>query len=263
MNPSQSAAAPVNAGRLAGRKAIVTGAASGIGLATARLFIAQGAQVAMVDRNGAALQPLAGELGPAAYAFEADVADEAAVQRAVVAAGDAMGGIDGIVNNAGISQAREFAQVLTEQWRATLDVNLSGPYYVCKAALPFLQAAGRATIVNIASGVALRPVPGTTAYAASKAGLIGFGKALAVDLAPLDIRVNTVCPGIVESPMIRGRIERSADPEAERQRLFERRLIKRFGQPDELAQAILFLTSHESSYVTGSVFAIDGGGTMH
>lgn len=250
-------------GRLAGRRVVITGAASGIGLATARLFIAEGAQVSLIDRNEAALAQVAMNLAAVAGWWVADVANEAQVSHAVEGAGAAMGGIDGVVNAAGISRTKPFEQVQSEDWRATLSVNLDGPYFVCKAALAFLVRAGRGTIVNIASGVALRPIPGCAAYAASKAGLIGFGKALAVDLAPRGIRVNTVCPGIVETPMIRARIENAADPEDEKRRLFERRLIKRFGQPEEIAQAVLFLTADECSYVSASVFAIDGGGTMH
>jgi len=206
-----------------------------------------------------AAQPLEG----AARAFVADVADQAQVQSAVVRAAEFMGGIDGVVNGAGVSMQAEFAKVTLADWNATFGVNLNGPFFVCQAALPFLVAAGQATIVNISSGVALRPIMHSCAYAASKGGLIAFGKALAVDLAPANIRVNTVCPGIVETPMIRRRIDRAPDSQGELNRLFERRLLKRFGLPEEIAHAVLFLTANDCAYATGSVFAIDGGGTMY
>lgn len=249
--------------RLAGRRILVTGAASGIGLAACRLFVAEGARVAMLDRDGDRLAEGAAALGAAAFAFQADVADEEATTQAVQQAAQRLGGLDGVVNAAGISRRIPFERQQSAEWLQILAVNLNGPFHVCKAALPFLREAGPATIVNIASGVALRPIAECTAYAASKGGLVAFGKALAVDLAPLDIRVNTVCPGIVETPMIRRSIAQSADPEAETRRLFERRLLKRFGRPEEIAQAILFLTASDCAYVTGSVFAIDGGGTLH
>ena len=250
-------------GRVAGRRILVTGAASGIGLATCRLLLEEGASVAMLDRDATGLQAAAAELDNAGGAFTVDVAEQAQVQSAVTAAAAFMGGIDGVVNGAGIARRGDFAEVLTSDWLATLGVNLNGPFFVCQAALPFLREAGAGTIVNIASGVALRPIAGSTAYAASKGGLIAFGKALAVELAPMNIRVNTVCPGIVETPMIRRRIEGAPDPQAEAHRLFERRLLKRFGQPEEIAHAILFLTADDCAYVTASVFAIDGGGTMY
>lgn len=249
-----------NRKRLAGRRIIITGAASGIGLATTKLFVQEGARVAMVDVEPKGLAREAAAIGSAVHAFSADVGDEAQVRRAVDEAAAAMGGIDGIVNAAGISRAQPFADVRKADWTETLRVNLDGPFHVCSAALPHLRG-GASTIVNIASGVALRPIPKSTAYAASKAGLIGFGKALAVDLADQGVRVNTVCPGIIDTPMIHRRMD-GEDPDAVK-RLFDRRLLKRLGRPEEIAHAILFLTAEDCAYVSGSVFAIDGGGAMY
>lgn len=252
-----------NQGQLGGRRILVTGAASGIGLATCQLFVQEGATVCMLDRNAAGLEAARQQLGEQVHARAADVADEAQLRAAVATLADAAGGLDGIVNAAGISRRIPFESMTSADWAQILAVNLTGAFNVCSAALPFLRRAPAGTIVNLASGVALRPIPDCTAYAASKGGLIAFGKALAVELAPHGIRVNTICPGIVETPMIRASITKSADPQAEERRLFERRLLKRFGQPAELAHAALFLTSHNCAYATGSVFAIDGGGTMH
>lgn len=249
--------------RLTGRRVLVTGAASGIGLAIGRLFVQEGAHVAMLDREAGLLRQVVEGIGPRAVALNVDVTQRDEVAKAVDRAVHVLGGLDGVVNSAGVSRRQAFALIDVESWRHTLSVNLDGPFHVCQTALPYLIEAGSATVVNIASGVALRPIADCAAYAASKGGLIALGKALAVGFASHGIRVNTVCPGIVETPMIRRSIEAYDDPEAATQRLLERRLLKRFGRPEEIAQAALFLTADDCAYATGSVFAIDGGGTLH
>lgn len=250
-------------GRLAGRRLLVTGAASGIGRAIAHLFVEEGARVALLDREAHALHQAADGLGAPALALSADVACRDEVAQAVQHAALVLGGLDGVVNAAGVSRRQAFGAIDADSWRQTLAVNLDGPFHVCQAALPYLVAAGAATVVNIASGVALRPVADCAAYAASKGGLVALGKALAVELAPQGIRVNTVCPGTVETPMVRRGIAAYADRAAATQRLLQRRLIQRFGRPEEIAHAVLFLTAHDCAYATGSVFAIDGGGSLH
>jgi NAD(P)-dependent dehydrogenase (short-subunit alcohol dehydrogenase family) len=142
-------------------------------------------------------------------------------------------------------------------------VDLTGPMLVCHAAVPAMKHAGRGTIVNIASGAALRPLEHRTAYCTAKAGLVMFGKALALDLAPHGIRVNAICPGIIDTPMFRSSWEGNPDPQAELARILDRYVIKRPGQPDEIAHAALFLTGDESSFVTGVALAVDGGRTFH
>jgi NAD(P)-dependent dehydrogenase (short-subunit alcohol dehydrogenase family) len=246
--------------RLAGRRVLVTGAASGIGLAIARLFRSEGAAVAMLDRDQARLKEAAAD---DAVALVCDVADERQVQDAVGRAAAGLGGLDGVVNSAGIDLMRPFEQMTAEEWRRVLAVDLTGPMLVCQAALPAMKRAGRGTIVNIASGAALRPLEQRTAYCAAKAGLVMFGKTLAVDLAPYQIRVNAICPGIIDTPLFRSSWEGAADPEAELARILDRYVIKRPGQPDEIAQAALYLTSDESSFVTGAALAVDGGRTFH
>jgi NAD(P)-dependent dehydrogenase (short-subunit alcohol dehydrogenase family) len=144
-----------------------------------------------------------------------------------------------------------------------LAVNLTGPCLVCQAALPALRAAGRGTIVNIASAAALRPLGQRTAYCAAKAGLVMFGKALAMDLAPYDIRVNSVCPGIIDTPLFRASFEGAENPVEELARILDRYVIKRAGQPDDIAEAALYLTSDASAFVTGSSLAVDGGRSFH
>lgn len=246
--------------RLAGRRVLVTGAASGIGLATARLFQREGARVAMLDRDGAALTKAAED---GAAALVCDVAEEGQVRAAVAQAAAALGGLDGVVNSAGIDLMRPFEQMTAAEWARVMAVDLTGPMLVCHAALPALRQAGRGTIVNIASGAALRPLEHRTAYCAAKAGLVMFGKTLAVDLAADRIRVNAICPGIIDTPLFRSSWAGAADPEAELARILERYVIRRPGEPEEIAQAALYLTSDESSFVTGAALAVDGGRTFH
>jgi NAD(P)-dependent dehydrogenase (short-subunit alcohol dehydrogenase family) len=243
--------------RLAGRRVLITGAASGIGRATAELFAQEGAALALVDRHAAG-----GEAG-GHVTLTADVADESAVRRVVAEAVSALGGLDGVVNSAGVDLLSPLGDTGPADWAHVLAVNLTGPYLVCRAALPALRAAGGGTIVNVASGAALRPLPNRTAYCASKAGLVMFGKSLAIEAAADNVRVNAVCPGIVDTPMFRASVERAADPEAELERIKDRYVIRRVAEPIEIARAVLYLTSAESSFVTGAALAVDGGRTFH
>src|SRR5215831_20595755 len=163
-----------------------------------------------------------------------------------------MGGIDGVVNAAGIVMRGSVLEVGIAEWRRVIDVNLTGIYIVVRSCLPWLTKATGATIVNIASGQGLLPnTPGMTAYGASKGGVVNLTRALAAELAPA-IRVNSVCPGIVDTPMTAG-FPREAD----------RYALNRIADPLEIAQAILFLTAEESSFVTGAALAVDGGRTFH
>jgi NAD(P)-dependent dehydrogenase (short-subunit alcohol dehydrogenase family) len=249
--------------RLKDRRVIVTGAASGIGYGIAEMFIKEGARVGLIDRDQGRLDAAAGRLGDKAVAAVADVADEASVRQAVDALAAALGGIDGVVNSAGIDLLKPFAQTSAAEWNAVMAVNVNGPFHICQAALPHMQRAGSGTIVNIASGAGLRPLEHRTAYCASKAALMMFGKTLAWDLAGDNIRVNTICPGIIETPLFRTSFETHPDPEAELSRIKERYLIRRVGTPAEIAYAALYLTSDESTYTTGTAMAVDGGRTFH
>jgi NAD(P)-dependent dehydrogenase (short-subunit alcohol dehydrogenase family) len=237
-------------GRLQGRRILITGAASGIGRKTAELFASEGAALALLDRNREGLAEVARETR--GLALEADVSKEPSVARAVEQSAAAMGGIDGVVNAAGIVIHGSVLDVGVEDWQRVLDVNLTGTYTVVRCCLPWLKKAPFATIVNIASGQGLLPnTPNMTAYAASKGGVVNLTRALAAELAP-SIRVNSVCPGMVDTPMTAG-LQRETD----------RYAMKRIAEPLEIAQAILFLTSAESSFVSGSALAVDGGRTFH
>ena len=237
-------------GRLDGRHILITGAASGIGRRTAELFAAEGAALALLDLNPEGLVQVARETG--GLAVEADVTQEASIARAVEQGAAAMGGIDGVVNAAGIVIHGSVLDVGVADWQRVLDVNLTGTYIVVRCCLPWLTKVPFATIVNIASGQGLVPnTPNMTAYAASKGGVVNLTRALAAELAP-SIRVNNVCPGMVDTPMTAG-LERNVN----------RYALKRIADPLEIANAILFLTGTESSFVTGAALAVDGGRTFH
>ncbi len=239
-------------GKLKGRRIVVTGAASGMGLSIARLFAEEGSGLALLDRNEAGVRALAGELGAAGYAC--DVADRSAVDTVVAKAGEALGGIDGVINAAGILVTKLFDDLEPESWDQMIAVNLTGPYNIVRAALPMLRAATRATIVNIASVSALMPMAGTAGYSASKAGLAMFTKCLGLDLGP-SIRANTICPGVIKTEMTRYLWE---NPEHVA-RATERVALKRLGVPEDVARAALFFSTEESGFTTGTEFPVDGG----
>ncbi len=249
--------------RMNGRRVLVTGGASGIGLATARRFIAEGARVALLDRDEKGLASASKELGDKVWTVRADVTSESEVGTVVKGAADALGGLDGLVNAAGISIWRNFADLTFEEWRRILSINLDGPFLVTHAALPALKAAGGATVVNIASGAGLQPRANFSAYCSSKAGLVLFTKAIAMDLAADKIRVNAVCPGIVMTPLVERNLALHADRDAAIERYVSRNLMRRFGTAGEVADAVLFLSGSESAFITGSALSLDGGSVFH
>ena len=240
---------------------LVTGAAAGIGLACTRRFLAEGARVAMVDRDAERLAGARDSLVPSdrAFAIALDVSDGAAVREGVGEAARRMEGLDGIVNNAGVDLHRPFAEVGSADWNAVMAVNLIGAMEVCRAALDPLAASGRGAIVNIASAAGLRPVPGRVAYCASKAALIMATKALALELAERGIRANAVCPGAVESDLFRASLGDALTVEDIKARYAQRRI----GDAAEIAAAVAFLLSDDASFVTGSALAVDGGRAFH
>ena len=242
-------------GRLAGRRILVTGAGSGIGRAIAVLFVLAGAQVAALDRQWPEKSS-----GPSApyLACEADITSPEAVERAVAQAVDRLGGIDGVVNAAGIANTDWAETVTLEDWKRVIDVNLTGTFNVCRACLPHLRAAGAGTIVNLSSGQGLQPFKQRSAYAASKAGVIAFSKCIAMEWAPV-VRVNTICPGAVDTPMVRA----GYSTETLREQVGPRYALERIGEPHEIALAALYLSCAESSFVTGIVLAVDGGRSYH
>jgi NAD(P)-dependent dehydrogenase (short-subunit alcohol dehydrogenase family) len=242
--------------RLTGRKILITGAASGIGQAVADRFCAEGAQTVLLDRSARELAEVAGRND--AGVLVVDLLDVGGLSDAASQAAEMMVGLDGLVNCAGVQVKSLIDDVTTAEWNTVLGVNLVAPYFLCQAVVPYLRQAAQASIVNVASGTALVPTaPGSTAYAASKGGLVSFTRALALELAPR-IRVNVVCPGMTQTPMVSKVFSESgSSPNLD---LYP---LRRAADPTEIAAGILFLTSAEASYVTGTVLAIDGGRTFH
>jgi NAD(P)-dependent dehydrogenase (short-subunit alcohol dehydrogenase family) len=239
--------------RLDGRKILITGGASGIGRATCELFAREGASVVVLDRDTTRVT--------GAQAIACDVSDATNVARAIQQAAQALNGLDGLVNAAGVFFNKALMETTAEVWDTTIAVNLTGTFLCVKAAVPFLREAAQASVVNIASGVGLLPTGGgSTAYVASKGGVIALTRALAAELAPT-IRVNAICPGAVETPMTDGTLRDAAG--AVIPAIVNRYALGRPAAPEEIAAAILFLTAHESSFVTGVSLAVDGGRTFH
>lgn len=250
-------------GKHAAPRFVITGGASGIGLAVARLAIQRGARAALLDLDPAALSAAAESLQGAALPLVCDVTDAQAVKAAVEAAADWLGGIDAVVNSAGIDLLAPLEQTDDAGWARMLAVNLTGPMLVCRAAMPHLRRAGGGTIVNVSSGAGLAPLLNRTAYCATKAGVIMFGKALAIEAAADGVRVNAVCPGAVDTPLFRTSYENSADPDRDLDAIRQRYALKRVAAPEEIAEAVLYLSGPASSYVTGTALAVDGGRTFH
>ena len=236
---------------LRGRVALVTGAARGIGAATARAFTAAGARVALLDREAEELADVAAETGGAA--FHADVTDAETVRRAVDGVVARWGRLDVLVNNAGIVRDAALADVTEDDWSSTLDVNLRGTMVCARAAVPHMKAAGFGRILSATSIVARSGNYGQTAYAASKAGIIGLTRTWARELGPKGITANAVAPGFIDTGMVK------SVPAKVMAELLARTPAGRMGRPDEVASVYLFLASDLASFINGAVVGVDGG----
>jgi NAD(P)-dependent dehydrogenase (short-subunit alcohol dehydrogenase family) len=246
-----------------GRRVLVTGGTRGIGRATVAAFLDAGARVAVNGRSAgstaAAIEGLGG--GADLIAAPGDVATVAGCQAAVAAAVSGLGGLDVLVNSAGLGETAKIEDVDEALWDATLAVNLKGSFFCIQAALPALRAA-KGNIVNIGSDAGLMgDLASGAVYCASKGGVVNMTRVMALELAP-DIRVNAVCPGYVDTDMVRrDGIEEADDPSAAEQALIDAAPLKRIAQPAEIATAILYLASDDARFVTGAAFQIDGGTT--
>jgi 3alpha(or 20beta)-hydroxysteroid dehydrogenase len=241
--------------RLQDKIILITGSARGQGAAEARLFVREGARVVITDVLEQEGQALAAELGPAATFVRHDVTSETDWHTAIAAA-QAMGGLHGLINNAGIYQPKTLLETDTALFDRHFRINQLGPFLGMKLVVPLMEQSGGGAIVNVSSTAGLRGTPRAFAYGATKWALRGMTKAAALELAPRGIRVNSIHPGPIDTPMLLVRT-----PEQNRQRL-ESVPMKRMGTPDEVADLVLFLVSDESRYLTGSEIAIDGGATL-
>jgi NAD(P)-dependent dehydrogenase (short-subunit alcohol dehydrogenase family) len=236
--------------------ALVTGAARGIGLATARRFLAEGWRVALLDIEGELQRSAAAALNnpDSTLAITCDVSDAAAVDAAMTAVMKRFGRLDALVNNAGVAAFAPVLETSDADWNRIMAVNLTGPFLCTKAAMPLMRESGGGAIVNITSISAVRASTLRSAYGTSKAGLAHLTKQLAVELASLNIRVNAVAPGPVDTAMAKQ--VHTAEIRADYHDAIP---LNRYGLEAELAEAIFFLCSERSSYITGQILAVDGG----
>jgi NAD(P)-dependent dehydrogenase (short-subunit alcohol dehydrogenase family) len=250
-------------GVLAGRVAIVTGAASGIGRATAELFALEGAQVVLADIDRAAGEAATREIaatGGCAIFEPADVTRDADARRVVGLARREFGALHVLVNSAGVIRRATIIEIEESEWDRVLAVNVKSVFLLSRHAIRAMAESGGGSIINVASGWGLAGGPRAAAYCASKGAVVLLTKAMAIDHGAQNIRVNCVCPGDTDTPMLRSEARQIGEPEAEFLAGAARRPLGRLGTPKEIAQAILFLAGGASSFMTGAAVVVDGGG---
>ena len=248
--------------QLQGKRAIVTGAATGIGAVTARLFAQEGAGVVVADVNEDAGRRTVEEIrdgGGTAHFVRTDVTRESDVEALIENGAEALGGLDVLFNNAGAQRSGPITEFDQEQWDLLMAVNPRSCFFGVKHAVPLLRQSGGGSIINMASLAAVKGGAGLTAYSASKGAIVAFTKALAAELAPDDIRVNAVCPGWIDTPFNQPAIDFMGG-RAEQDRIVKQIVpLGRQGTPEEIAPIVVYLASDGSSYMTGQALVVDGG----
>ncbi len=245
--------------RLRDKTAIITGAGSGIGRACALAFAREGARLALVGRRKERLDALAREIGDSALVLAADVSRKPDIERVVEHTAAHFGGLDVLVNNAGVLHAGTAEQITEEQWDDTFNVNVRSVWLLSRAVLPHMRKAGGGSIINIASVLGINGARNRASYAASKGAVVLLTKCMAIDHGPENIRVNALCPSFVETELTAAVIRQAPDPEAVRRERISIHPLGRLGKPEDVAGLAVYLASDESSWVTGAVLPVDGG----
>ncbi|MBW4473045.1 MAG: SDR family oxidoreductase [Stenomitos rutilans HA7619-LM2] len=250
--------------RLSGKVALITGVASGIGRSAAALFTAEGAQVLGVDRNEVAGQALAATLQAEGqfHFLAADLSTEAACVQAITYCCNTYGRIDILYNNAGIAIIEPFVKTDAEALERVMAVNFKSVFYLCQQAIPKMQQQGGGVVINTASELAIVAQPLYAAYCASKGAVLSFTRALALEYAKENIRINALCPGPIETPMLQGEFAQAADPAQAKAEGIATMPIGRLGDPAEIAQVALFLASDAPALMHGAALVVDGGKTI-
>jgi meso-butanediol dehydrogenase/(S,S)-butanediol dehydrogenase/diacetyl reductase len=245
--------------RLKNKTAIITGGGTGIGLASAKLFCKEGANVSIVGRRQEPLEKAKSLIGDNLLTIQGDITEDATLDRLVKQTLERFGGIDILVNNAGIFTMGPMHEMDNREWDRTMDVNLRSGFKLCKAVIPSMMGGSGGSIIHIGSILGIVSVPETAAYNVSKGGQIQLSRSIAVEYGSYGIRSNILCPGMIETEM--------TESLRENKNLMKEWIkdypIGRFGKPDDVAHACLYLASEESSFVTGAVIPIDGGFTAH
>lgn len=247
--------------RLAGKCAIVTGGAQGIGLAIVQHFIAEGAKVVLADRNAELVDEVVRSLAPDTVSgFAVDVGDRLSVETFFVEARSAIGPVDILVNNAGTAISGGLEEMSEDEWDELFAVNVKSIYLMSRHAIPLMRANNGGSIINMASESAFIGFPMHPAYCATKAAVVHLSRSMAVRYAPDAIRVNSLCPGTIDTPLFRAFLSQQSDPDAIHAEILKGHPLG-IGQPEDIAPIAVFLASDESRYATGAPFLIDGGST--
>jgi len=247
--------------RLENMKCVVTGGASGIGAATVRRFVSEGADVCILDRDLVSAERLASECGGETFALELDVRQETAVRRAAEQVLSRWGVIDVLVNNAGSELNKTYDETTMDEWDRVLDTDLKGPWLLCKYFVPSMVEHGAGSVINVSSLNGLVGFPLSTAYGSAKGGLVVFTKDMAIELATSGVRINCVCPGVIQTPMMERWTDLMPDKAEAKAMLRGVMPVGRMGTAEEVAGAILFFASEDSSLCQGAVLSVDGGFT--